>query len=321
MITEPTVFILGAGASAPYGFPVGSKLRKDILTIPIDHNIDRAKLSRSHPSYSKVWDYILERYKEDNVKNFFEDLRRSGFSSVDAFLENRDEYIDLGKTIISLELIKYEDENRLYVEDEGAWYQYLYHNFLRAPFAKFSENNVVFLTFNYDRSLEQFFLNAIMSDYGKTDVEAIKLLESIPIIHLHGKLGNLPAESNNNSRNYHGGITPKNLDICRKGIKIIHEGIDEDEQFQKAHKFIKGARKIWFLGFGYDITNLKRLKLPELINNGTQSLYGTTYKMEYGEVINKVHSALQAKIDLNNIIDKSGHDSLLYLRYFSNHIK
>ena len=31
MITEKTVFILGAGASKPYGFPTALELRKDII--------------------------------------------------------------------------------------------------------------------------------------------------------------------------------------------------------------------------------------------------------------------------------------------------
>lgn len=31
MITQPIVFILGAGASAPYGFPVGKALMDNII--------------------------------------------------------------------------------------------------------------------------------------------------------------------------------------------------------------------------------------------------------------------------------------------------
>lgn len=30
MISEDTVFVLGAGASAPYGYPIGSELRDDV---------------------------------------------------------------------------------------------------------------------------------------------------------------------------------------------------------------------------------------------------------------------------------------------------
>ena len=36
MITIPTVFILGAGASKSYGFPTGAELRKDIIRNCVD---------------------------------------------------------------------------------------------------------------------------------------------------------------------------------------------------------------------------------------------------------------------------------------------
>ena len=39
MITHPTVFILGAGASKPYGFPTGKELRVQIITEFVNENI------------------------------------------------------------------------------------------------------------------------------------------------------------------------------------------------------------------------------------------------------------------------------------------
>lgn len=35
MITENTIFILGAGASKPYGFPTGAELREQICKLKI----------------------------------------------------------------------------------------------------------------------------------------------------------------------------------------------------------------------------------------------------------------------------------------------
>jgi hypothetical protein len=319
MIEQPTVFILGAGASVPYGFPTGYKLKRDILNIPFSRNLERGKLQKTNPNYSKVWSYIIKEYHEEMVISFFSELKKSGFYSVDAFLEHRDIYIDLGKTLISMELIKYEDENQLYLNPDESWYQYLYHNILRASFKEFSTNNVAFITFNYDRSLEQFFLNAIMNDYGKTEDEAALLMKSIPIIHLHGLLGNLPAFSSESSRLYNSSITPDILEICRSKIKIIHEGISEDEQFKEAHKLLSEAKQIWFLGFGYDKTNIERLNLPNLLRSN-QNVFGTTFKMEQGEVMRYVYNGLNGKIELSNILDKAGYDNLNYLRHYCNHL-
>jgi len=37
VINENTVLIIGAGASAPYGFPTGSELRSEILKLRIEN--------------------------------------------------------------------------------------------------------------------------------------------------------------------------------------------------------------------------------------------------------------------------------------------
>lgn len=320
MIQQETVFILGAGASKPYGFPTGPELKTNILKLPVQSYLESAKLRKTNPGFSPVWNYLINEFAERDILAFFSDLKKSGFSSVDAFLEHRNEYIDIGKTLIAMELIKYEDENFLYSKPEESWYQYLYHNKLRASFDEFALNKISFLTFNYDRSLEQFLINSIMSDYGKTDTEAAAVLQQIPIIHLHGMLGNLPAISKENSRIYNRHITPKNLEICKNKIKIIHEGIEEDEQFQKARKLLSTSTKIWFLGFGFDTINLQRLNLPGLLQNG-QALLATTYKLRRGEVYMNVHSGLGAKIDLRYIEDKSDLDNLKYIQEFSHELK
>ncbi len=69
--------------------------------------------------------------------------------------------MELGKFLISYILMGYENEEKLF-EQKDNWYKYLFN--IMAQNCKFDEliqNQVSFITFNYDRSLEMFLSNSI----------------------------------------------------------------------------------------------------------------------------------------------------------------
>ena len=85
MIVRPTVFILGAGASAPYGFPLGSGLIEKIL-----HSLQSPEM---RPLLLRQLDF-----SHDQISTFGQELRDSPLNSIDAFLDNREEFREIGKT-------------------------------------------------------------------------------------------------------------------------------------------------------------------------------------------------------------------------------
>ena len=93
MIEDPTVLILGAGASMPFGFPSGVMLKNEIYAILRDKR-NMALNQLTNPTV---------------VRNFME--RLTYFSeSIDTFLEhekNKDN-IELGKMAIAATLLPYE---------------------------------------------------------------------------------------------------------------------------------------------------------------------------------------------------------------------
>lgn len=93
MITTPTVLILGAGASCPYGFPTAKQLRNDIC---------EAFASRDTPASRLLGDNAAPTEK---FLEFREAFWKSGTSSVDAFLKGRSEFLDVGKFAIAYCLI------------------------------------------------------------------------------------------------------------------------------------------------------------------------------------------------------------------------
>lgn len=94
MITKQTVLILGAGASSGYGFPLGRGLRDIVCGIP----------------RTAVANLINEAgFNSDELENFINILRHSGYTSVDWFLEGWPDFISVGKAAIATALIPFED--------------------------------------------------------------------------------------------------------------------------------------------------------------------------------------------------------------------
>ena len=102
----------------------------------------------------------------------------------------RPEYQTIGKMAIAAVLIGFENERALFNDPPGHrdWYEYLF-NKLNTSFKMFRRNTVPFLTFNYDRSLEHYLLTSLKNSYGKTDDEYFTKMSELPIVHLHGQLG------------------------------------------------------------------------------------------------------------------------------------
>jgi hypothetical protein len=180
MITTPTVLVLGAGASCPYGFPTGKELKVEICNAFSKPEAEGCQFLSANTNHSA-----------DEFLQFGNAFLKSGQSSVDAFLEHRPEFLEVGKLAIAYCLIPREDEERLYQADEkrgGDWYGYLSEK-LNATFEEFGNNELSIITFNYDRSLEHFLLNSLHYSHGKKFEECAETLAKIPIIHVYGQLG------------------------------------------------------------------------------------------------------------------------------------
>ena len=97
MITTPTVLVLGAGASCPYGFPTAKELKNRICEVFSNPDV----ISRLAKGLDRSSDQFVE---------FREAFWKSGTSSVDAFLEARPEFLAVGKLAIAYCLIPFENE-------------------------------------------------------------------------------------------------------------------------------------------------------------------------------------------------------------------
>jgi len=279
MIKERTLLILGAGASCPYGYPSGAKLRKELY--------DHLKLTSSLNAHMDT--------NREAIKQFCTAFKYSELRSIDSFLAKRGQdeiilpngnnayplstYSDIGKLGIASLLFEVEKKNaELKEPDEDHWFQYLWHHLAddvtRDEF-KACAQNLKIITFNYDRLLEQYLYMALINTYGLSKIQAFDYLAAINIVHVYGALQ--PLEQ----RGY--GVKPSPLLDTANCIKVIPEvRNDTSPEFEKAKDLIVWANKIAFLGFSFDPLNVKRLGFPELTNY-SKDFYLTQYGMTLAE--------------------------------------
>ena len=275
MINTPTVLVLGAGASYPYGFPTGGGL-KDKITQHVLKNGPRPRL-------------LLPEFHGRPTEEFRTALLRSGRSSVDMFLEGRPDLMDIGKAAIANALLPCETTSGLFdvwarirhgdiskekhsevraAQVPGNWYEFLFNKMTESvPYESIQENKLSIVTFNYDRSIEHYLLTALKNTYNKTSEEIGSLLSHFEIIHVHGSLGKLPWQAGQKDGevvNYGGETVENDVRLAAKSIKILHEGKTDSKEFTRARTLIKMAKRTHFLGFGFHSTNLQRLGLSEL---------------------------------------------------------
>ncbi len=253
MVKKRTVLILGAGASKPYGFPLGVELRDSIIRIK-DIHFECKRLGLDYESYSE----------------FTKALAHSGFSSVDAYLEEHEEWLEIGKAAIALNLIKVEVNtiSNLFPpkQPKDHWYETLWSHLKRPSWKGFMANKIAVVTFNYDRSLEHYLVTVLCNTYNIRPEIAAKGLKSFPILHVHGLLGDYTDKKG--SRNFGfsliGPTARERFMAATSGIQIVHENKGDTPDFFQAQELIRNAEKVIFIGFGFHPKNMNKLGLREV---------------------------------------------------------
>ncbi len=281
MITIPTTLVLGAGASSPYLYPLGYELRREL----------------QQPAYLSELVTVLG-HPDWLVDSFCKQFKLSQKMSIDEFLSSRGEdqvsdqysvkFEEIGKQAIALRLIQRELPENLVeeVKNQDHWYRYLW-NVIGRSLDGFENSKLKIITFNYDRSLEYYLLNALQHSFGLNVSDAAEYLKKIQILHVYGSLGGLPelAVGSTSSRDYRAKVNAQNIQIAAKSIRVIAESRDDDDVFSNAFRWLQSSKRICFLGFGFDETNVRRLRISQLSAKSTAGLemFATTIGMEDAE--------------------------------------
>ncbi len=290
MIKQNTVFVLGAGASSPYGYPTGMGLRNKIIdTFP--HLMDMMRAAKG--SWSG---YIPE---PQSTVDFVHRFRDSRTNSIDLFLSrNSDQEVMVltGKVAIATIILDSEAgstfDNPIFKDEDIDWYNYLYNsmtNELRNPNdTHFVENKISFITFNYDRSLEAFLHQALINSFGAVHTQTLEEeLHKITIVHVYGVVAALPWQgvANGHTAEYPiKELNPTHIHFGSEQIRVIDEDRGHPDILQ-ARKLLKEASRVFFLGFGFAPENLEILGIPDVLHRGTP-VFGTVMNLHKGEIDN-----------------------------------
>lgn len=270
MFHRKTLFVLGAGASNPYGLPVGATLRQLIIEFAKGGSISLA---------GAEWVQRLEvelkhLYPQGKlIREFASAFNSAPGLSIDAFLERRTKFADVGKAILGGILLAHEESHLLHQPDQRPgrldndhWYEWLARH-LGFVNGQSSEQNVDFITFNYDRSLERYLFLAARSLWDDEE-RAAKYVSDLQIDHVYGSLGTLPELMKHDSHaaagpEYGSAATADQLRTFQTSIELMARDVEENKERQaKLQQKVRGARVIVFLGFGFDLLNMKRLGFP-----------------------------------------------------------
>jgi len=286
LIDKKTVFVLGAGASCPYGYPSGARLRELICFDGGFRHSYFNYLGRSQFGQSTT------DTKRKEVQQFIKVFGDSHLKSIDVFMANNPKLAPVGKYIVAYEMLRAE-ERSCFAEDAkrrqehlkdcqrspdkrrylwstagfegGDWYFYIYNRLVEGlvgenALPNFSDGNLAFVTFNYDRSLEKFFYDSLRNSY-------------------------------------------------------------QNPELIEAQDILKHADEIFFLGFGYAEENMKVLGLPGTIPPKCR-VYGTAFNLT-GEEAERIESAIDRErtkaedyFDARPIKIESGVDCLMLLRKY-----
>jgi hypothetical protein len=298
MIKKNTVFILGAGASKPFGYPTGWELRDEII-----------KKFLSYFQHLFVFDKCIPNDLRSNyvdlAPKFIEDLKRSNpDSSIDLFLSRNKQYAEIGKIAITLIIMHSEItgtfRNNSFNSGQD-WYSYLFSKMsetLPGPndYKKLKDNKINFITFNYDRSFEHLLYDRFIHDFTNIqDPEnSAPTLMPFAIIHVYGVLSKLPWQEkcgyeykrvpNPQEKNTLNKILFdfNMIQSMAKNIRIIQERTNTPE-IEEAKKLIETSDRVFFLGFGFARENLEILGFPNNLRS-EQEIYGTALGMTDKEI-------------------------------------
>jgi hypothetical protein len=283
-----TVFVIGAGASAEIGLPIGSELKKIISralkfdTLYTDEKSDEKSVVVDAIKYYSKNKKSQGTYTRDPLHCALEISEALPLAdSIDNYLNSHKDDKDIeicGKIAIVYSILKSESKSKLFRKSnnpivfnsvEDTWYVSLFkklvHNCQLNDFIKRLED-VTFITFNYDRSLEYFLFYAIKQYYRTDENKTAEIIDAIKIYHPYGQAGELPFQEGC-CIDYGKLPDAQALYGLSQFIKTFMEGVDaESEEYQAITGSLVAADRVIYLGFAYYVQNMNLL-YPSIIDN------------------------------------------------------
>lgn len=272
MLHRPTAFIIGAGASQGFGFPVGSELAKTIAgKFDINFEWDRlikgsgavyGGIKRAIPDITNqaVFDLCHQIRKGlvhyDSIDDYVEAASSEGVS-IAAKIAIFESISAAERTSSLAKLGSHENSDRV-AALRDTWPAQLLRLALRG--VKHSDISSLFdsisvISFNYDRALEHYLFWAL-KDLGFDDEIIVKAIKSLEVLHPYGTLGPLPWQG---APAVPFGGAHVDLATAYSSIRTYSEQLEDKTELKKIEQAVGTAETVVFLGFGFHKQNVDLL--------------------------------------------------------------
>lgn len=282
MFNQKTLIIIGAGAGFEIEMPMGADLSKTIAQkTEIKHQDNGEELRSGDPQIANVIrqltaargiDYNKWRAEACAISEGIQHSR-----SIDAYLNTHkdNEAIQIaGKLAIAQSILEAEDKCHLQREN-GHW-----RDVVKVPASWFPElfyimqdgvgssddiskifTNVNFITFNYDRCLEQYLFHAIRDLYRTSEAKTSEIMEALEIHRPYGQVGLLDWQLKEGRKIAFGQKAYGELFELSQEIKTFNERVTDTALLNRMHSAINEATRLVFLGFHFHKQNMDLLQV------------------------------------------------------------
>jgi hypothetical protein len=250
MATKDTVLIIGAGASKPYGFPTASELGP-MITGEMPESFRHLRYNDVFHAHIGSWQKFLEtcfvptseaRHPADFLR-MQKQFKESEIYSIDRFSFLHPHYEGMARYFIALILLLCERQSEL----KGGWYRALWNDVLN-PAVEDNEGPLEIVSFNYDRSFEEYIRRVAKAAYPGRENDVHNTLK---VSHVYGSFG--PVGIGEKLVEYG---EPSSFETSAPHIKLIPPRAEANGDLGD---LIASKNKAVFLGFGFDELNLRVL--------------------------------------------------------------
>lgn len=328
MFEVGTVFIVGAGGSKELDLPLGEELMEQIASIL---RTERGQF-QDHVVQSVVTALARERVGLNSGNEF---AKLSGAAirvcqalpfamSIDNLLDAHqtdEDMVIIGKIAITRAILRAEGNSNLnsflmppeqpnsYSAEaikkfRKSWYlplMRLLNSGLPLADVERIFDNVSFVTFNYDRCLEQFLLAGIVRYYGVEHERARDAIRRLRIVHIYGSVGSIPILGQANPVHFGEDETGSILSVAQ-GIQTFTETA-QSGLVESSREMIMNARTLVFMGFGFLPQNMRVLRVPAASRASRVFMTTTGISDSDVPIIEDEMSALIQKPRTNNEAD------------------
>lgn len=314
----PTTYIIGAGLGAPFGFPTGQEL-----------------INKIRQFHNSPYKYLAERYVDDDEMNIAYDksrgfvklydgdrherkskfygflymVNKSYIGSIDSFIYRNPEYEYPAKVIIAIELIFSELDNLRYSITTAPPHAsknalgHIWEQIARSDDSITEYLQHRFITFNYDRLIEHFLFHSFKHTVGIQDDEIHKILETNPVRHVYGTIGNylpdpLTMEFEYHSEPYkHYEFLGNKISDAVHSLRLISPDRAPTEIVSQIAQAFSKTDRVVMLGYGFDpINNAIIRDAAKSVEESSKSLKRDGYRRYtnwYASAMGKFSAELQ----------------------------